>query len=115
MCWKKFWEFVKSVWGKIINRKTSNKANTALDTASLTLCGLDIKITREIPVNVPYELTVVVPRAEFRANKSNGNLEIILNSITIAHSPRFNMEPLQKKSAENLNPPARILLQQPAK
>ena len=89
MFWKKFWEFLKSVWKKVINRKTSSKPNTVLDSASVKVFGLDIKVSREVPVNVPYELTVVVPRAELRGDKDKGNLEIILSSITVAHSPRF--------------------------
>lgn len=92
MFWKRIWKFLKSVWGKIINRKTSNKNNTLLDTTSLKLFGLDIKVTREVSINVPYELTVVIPRAELRGNKNSGNREIILSSITIAHSPRFQRE-----------------------
>lgn len=88
MFWKKVWELIKSIWKKITNCKISKKSNTVLDTASLKLFGLDIKVTREIPANVPYELTVVVPRAEFRGNQDGNNQEIILNSITIAHSPR---------------------------
>ena len=91
MSWKKFWKFLKSIWGKIVNCKTSTKNNTSLDTVSLKLFGLDLKVTREVPIGVPYELTVVIPRAECRechGNKNN-NREIILSSITIAHSPRF--------------------------
>ena len=89
MFWKKIWEFLKSLWKRIVNRGVSHKTNTVLDTASAKLYGLDIRITRELPVNVPYELTLVVPRAELRGNKDTGDLEIILNSITIAHSPRL--------------------------
>ena len=87
MIWKKMLFFLKSIWRKITSGKTSLN-NTTFDTVSLKLFGLDIKLTRELPVNMPYELTVVVPRAELRFNKDSGNLEIILNSITIAHSPR---------------------------
>jgi hypothetical protein len=93
MFWKKLWKFLKMVWQEITGRKTSSKRNTLLDTVSVKLFGLELKVTREIPVDVPYELTVVVPRAEFHSDKKSGNREIILNSITIAHSPRFNSEP----------------------
>jgi hypothetical protein len=98
MIWKNFWEYLKSIWGKICNQKTSSKSNSLLDTASLKVFGLDIKVTRELPAGgPPYELTVVVPRAELRMNKKNGNQEIILSSITIAHSPRFEKESEPKK------------------
>lgn len=89
MFWKKIWEFFKSVWQKLAVRKRSDKNNTVLDTASVKLFGLDIRVTREIPANTPYELTVIVPRAELRGNIESGSLEVILNSITIAHSPRI--------------------------
>ena len=98
MVWKNFWKYLKSLWEKICNRKTSSKSNTLLDTVSLKINGLDIKVTRELPINgPPYELTVVVPRAELRQNKKNGTQEIILNSITIAHSPRLEKESEPKK------------------
>lgn len=96
MFWKKIRVLLKSIWQKINGGKTGLN-NTVMDTVSLKLFGLEIKVTRELPVNVPYELTVVVPRAELRANKESGNLEIILNSITIAHSPRPQNETDRKK------------------
>lgn len=97
MFWKKLWEFIKSIWRRCINRRTSEKVNTTLDTASVKVFGLDMRVTREVPVGVPYELTVVVPRAEIRGDKKNGTREIILSSITIAHSPRFEGRPEQPR------------------
>ena len=90
MFWKKFWAFVKTLWAKITRCSISGKNHTALDTASVKLFGLDIKITREIPLNIPYELTVVVPRAEYHWSQASQSLEIILSSITIVHSPRHS-------------------------
>ena len=95
MFWKKLWASLKSLWAKITRCDTSGKNNTVLDTASVELFGLSIKITREIPVTVPYELTVVIPRAEYRWNQDNQ--EIILNSITIAHSPRHQGQQCSKQ------------------
>jgi hypothetical protein len=92
MFWKQLWEFLKSVWKKVLHRKTSAKENTTLDTVSVSIFGLDLKVTREVPTTVPYELTVVVPRAELRANASTGDLEVIVSSVTVAHSPRFEGE-----------------------
>lgn len=74
--------------------KKSFNPETVLDTIDLKLWGLSIHVTRELPANVPYELTIVVPRAELRKNCATATaqkcgLEILLNSITIAHSPRF--------------------------
>ncbi len=96
--WKKMWDFLHSIWKTISNRKTSNKCNTLLDTVSLKLFGLNLKVTREIPLDVPYELTVVVPRAELRGGKGGCSREIILNSITIAHSPRLDNTAKLEKS-----------------
>jgi hypothetical protein len=93
MSWKNIGDFFRSIWKKLCNCKISNKKNTLLDTASIKVFGFDIKVTREVPIDGPaYELTVVVPRAECRFNKKSGQQEIILSSITIAHSPRFSSE-----------------------
>lgn len=98
MLWKNLRRFLRAIWEKICNCRTSIKNNTTLDTAAIKLFGLDIKVTREVPIDgPPYELTVVVPRAEYRFNKKNGNQEIILSSITIAHSPRPKGEAKQEK------------------
>lgn len=74
--------------------KRSSRKDTLLDTIKLSLFGLKIEITRELPANCPHELTVVVPRAELRKNHppagiNQAGLEALLNSITVAHSPRF--------------------------
>ncbi len=94
MFWNSIWNFLKNLWKNLT--PTSKKPNTTLDTAKLNVFGMSLEVTREVAVDVPYELTVVVPRAEFRqtAAKSdlpakNLNTEIILSSITIAHSPRL--------------------------
>lgn len=99
MFWKKIWEFLKSIWHTVSNRKISSKYDTTLDTASLKVFGLDIKVSREVPVGIPYELTIVVPRAEIRGDQKSGNREIILSSITIAHSPRFEGRPAPERKA----------------
>lgn len=74
--------------------KKSLNPNTVLDTVDLKLWGLSIHVTRELPADVPYELTIVFPRTELRKNCTSQSgpkcgLEVLLNSITIAHSPRF--------------------------
>lgn len=63
------------------------------DKVSLSLAGLEICLSRQMEIDLPHEVTVVVPRAEIRKKCPTENcpdcqLEIILNSITIAHSPR---------------------------
>ena len=107
MFWKKLWEFLCRFWKRINIFKTSSKTNTTLDTAKLSMFGLNIEVTRELPADIPYELTIVVPRAEYRNTTNENkcdcrNLEIILNSITIAHSPRF------ERQGGNQHPPVPI-------
>lgn len=66
------------------------KKNKGYDKITLRLYGLDIEIERKTNIDVPHEVTVVVPRVESR-KKVKGDeedIEIIMNSITIVHSPR---------------------------
>ena len=89
--WRRFGDFFHYLWNRLVKR--SIRKDTLLDTVRLKLFGLDISVTRELPRDVPYELTLVVPRAEYRKGAQNREqLEIILNSITIAHSPRAERE-----------------------
>lgn len=67
--------------------------NGTSDMMGLKLFGLKIDLSRRLPPDIPYELTVVVPRAELRGKCNcpegrNCEWEVILSSITIAHSPR---------------------------
>ena len=67
------------------------------DRVALRLPGLEIAVERAGTLPVPAELTVVVPRAELRARMTSpesgeASVEVILNSITIAHSPRHTPE-----------------------
>lgn len=76
--------------------------DTLQDKVTLSLAGLDICLSRKMEIDLPHEVTVVVPRAEIRKKCPTPNcpdcqLEIILNSITIAHSPR----PLEEEGAGN--------------
>lgn len=82
---------------KIINsiKKITNKREVDLscyppatdlkltrDEIKINLWGLDLSVKRETTSDIPTELSVIVPRAEYR------DKEIILNSITIIFSPR---------------------------
>jgi len=84
-------QFLKKIGERFLKR--SLNPNTVLDTVSLKLWGLSIQVTRELRPDIPYELTVVIPRVELRKQPGTvpgrSGLEINLNSITIAHSPRF--------------------------
>lgn len=77
---------------KVINKLGLGKKETQADCIHLQLYGLDIKMGRLTNPDVPHEVTIVVPRAEVREKyDTQGRLtekEIILNSITVVHSPR---------------------------
>lgn len=79
------------------------RKNTGVDKIMLSLYGLNISIERKVNINVPHEVTVVVPRVECRKRVKNGEeeIEVIMNSITVAHSPRH-------KPAGPSSPPPQI-------
>lgn len=56
------------------------------DNIILSLPMLDITLTRKIRIDVPHEVSVIVPRAEIRC--SEGAVELIYSSITVVHAPR---------------------------
>lgn len=67
--------------------------HTQQDIIKLSLYGLNITISRKLDIDVPHEVTVVVPRVEIREkitdkNSSQREREIIFNSITVVHAPR---------------------------
>lgn len=62
------------------------------DSVDLVLEGLAIRVQREIRFNLPFEMTVIVPRAEVIKKYTDGKIvetKVIYSSITVAHSPRF--------------------------
>lgn len=63
------------------------------DLVILQLADLQIHIRRQKPVDVPHEITVVVPRVEIkrhytRPDGCGGEEELIYNSVTVVHAPR---------------------------
>ena len=94
---------LKEFVGKLVKRtKTRQK-----DMVEVILPGLCIKVTRNINLNTPHELTVVVPRAEMRKNCLNEDCskyeyELIYSSITVVHAPRH---PLAEPSSPSPSPP----------
>ncbi|MDN5331700.1 MAG: hypothetical protein PWP45_925 [Tepidanaerobacteraceae bacterium] len=77
---------------KLIRRKKPLQS----DEVELSLPGLTIRMKRKLNIKDPHEVTVVVPRAEFRKkldkNSDAVEYEIILNSITVVHAPRHPPE-----------------------
>jgi len=63
------------------------------DRVELQLNDLVVILSRELSIDVPHEVSIIVPRAELRQkvvhpDKSEESSEVILNSITIVHAPR---------------------------
>lgn len=87
---------IKKIW----NRKNPPNKHQTTDHIDLSLWGLNLSVTRETTSEVPSELTVVVPRAEFRHDckpdegvaQDACDTEVILNSITIVIAPRHPTE-----------------------
>lgn len=102
MGWPQFWERIQKLWQLLFKR--SGRNNSLLDTAKVNLWGLEIEVTRKLAKNIPYELTVVIPRVEYRFNRttpgsSAGGWEVLLNSITVVHAPRWQRSEAASDSA----------------
>jgi hypothetical protein len=62
------------------------------DEAAITVGRLSMAMRSSSDLDVPYELTVVVPRVEITERYVNGRLAEVTSSyssVTIARSPRF--------------------------
>jgi hypothetical protein len=84
MCFGKLANIIKGIW--------KNK-NEGSDKITLSLYGLNISVERKTNINIPHEVTVVVPRVELRKKiKDNEEeIEIIMNSITVVHPPHHEL------------------------
>lgn len=71
------------------------------DKIYLNLDGLEISVDRCFAYDKPHEVSVFVPRAELRKKIKDGEqseeIEILLNSITIVHSPQRPATEAEKK------------------
>ena len=85
---------------KSVFKKSNDYRNK--DEIYLSLDGLEIVVNRYFAYDNPHEVSVFVPRAELRKTiKENNKIEeteILLNSITVVHSP-------QRPSDEGIGPP----------
>lgn len=84
--------FIKKLKNKVsgIFKGKCNCRNA--DEIYLNLDGLEIKLERCFSYDKPHEVSIFVPRAELRKTVKKGDeveeLEILLNSITVVHSPQ---------------------------
>jgi len=70
-----------------------NKSDIQQDCIEVGLPGLKINLRRNIKLDTPHEVTVVLPRVEMRKRCLNPDCsqyeyEIIYSSITVVHAPR---------------------------
>ncbi|WP_066637020.1 hypothetical protein [Desulfolucanica intricata] len=94
---------------KRFNKKKSyipSSQDLQVDEAEIQIGGVSIKVTRRLSLDVPHEITAIIPRVEIRRRKyNNGQLasedEMILNSITIVHAPRH---PLAEETPPQVEP-----------
>ena len=79
-------EKLKKCVGQLFTSNCKNK-----DEIHLNLDGLEIDMERCFAYDKPHEVSVFVPRAELRTTIKKGDevkeTEILLNSITVVHSP----------------------------
>lgn len=79
---------LKSIFSKLVKNNSQQE-----DKIEVCLPGLTIKMSRNIDLDTPHEVTVVIPRAEMRKICANEDCikrgyEIIYSSITVVHAPR---------------------------
>ncbi len=84
--------FFKIHYGKPQN-KTEDRNNYTRDCVSLNLWGINLSVSRETTSDTPAELSVILPRAEYRQQCShehpgNCSTEMIISSITVVISPQ---------------------------
>lgn len=76
------------IFSMIRGRKRREKRPGAVqeDTVGVSLPMLTITLNRKIKMDVPHEVTIIVPRAEIRFGQKES--ELIYSSITVVHAPR---------------------------
>lgn len=69
------------------------------DAVELSLPGLSVTLTRRLNVDVPHEVTIIIPRAELRFRERE--TELIYSSITVVHAPRHTPAGEQPPNGQN--------------
>jgi hypothetical protein len=78
---------------KTQKKERRDDPNLTRDQIDINLLGLGLSVTRETNLEAPSELSVILPRVEYRRTCTPGNppvcsSEIIYNSLTVVISPR---------------------------
>ncbi|MGM0472234.1 MAG: hypothetical protein ACQEQI_08145 [Bacillota bacterium] len=96
------WSLIKRLKKKISTLLADDCNCRNNDEIHLNLDGLEITMERCFAYDKPHEVSVFVPRAELRKKYQKDEeveeIEILLNSITVVHSP-------QRPSNEGEGPP----------
>lgn len=76
-----------------------------VDEVEIEIEGVTMRLRRKVNLDVPYEVSAFIPRAEIRRRSYEGGQlaheeEILLNGITIVHAPRY---PLAGESLPSSN------------
>lgn len=83
---------IKKVKRKVFNLLGRDCDCRNKDEIHLNLDGLEIFLERCFAYDKPHEVSIFVPRAELRKTVTEGDqveeIEILLNSITVVHSPQ---------------------------
>jgi hypothetical protein len=78
------------------------------DVVEVNLPGLTISLKRKQTLEIPHEVSVIIPRAEIRLKEHE--MELIYSSITVVHAPRHPLagEPsaIDRVSADTKPSPA---------
>ncbi len=92
------WRFVSGLYQRFTShispvQEQSDCGCPPGDLVIMQLADLQIHVRRQKPVDVPHEITVVVPRVEIRRHYTRpdgcgGEEELIYNSVTVVHAPR---------------------------
>lgn len=92
------WQLLRKVQARFFARCSPACENTDCacpsgDIVTLQLGELHVYVRRQKPVEVPHEITIVVPRVEIKRQYARpdgcaGEEELIYNSVTVVHAPR---------------------------
>jgi hypothetical protein len=92
------WRYISGLYQRFTSQispvqEQSDCACPPGDLVIMQLADLQIHVRRQKPVDVPHEITVVVPRVEIRRHYTRpdgcgGEEELIYNSVTVVHAPR---------------------------
>ncbi len=78
-----------------------------LDEAEVSIFGINAKLVRKIPLPVPHEVSIFIPRLEISQKTTEGSKStettMVLSSLTIVSAPRHEpLEPDRKISGADL-------------